>query len=187
MKKSILFLISIVLLITAGCGQKNKEEIPADVIPREQMIDIMVDAWFMESVIHNTIKEYERLEPISVSMYKEFFEEHDIHIHVPEGAVPKDGPSAGVTLTTAIVSAITKTPVNSNIAMTGEVTLRGNVLPIGGLKEKSLAAHRSGIKKIIIPKGNVKDLDELPSVVKESIEFVPCDKVDNVIKEAFVK
>lgn len=116
-----------------------------------------------------------------------FFEEHDIHIHVPEGAVPKDGPSAGVTLTTAIVSAITKTPVNSNIAMTGEVTLRGNVLPIGGLKEKSLAAHRSGIKKIIIPKGNVKDLDELPSVVKESIEFVPCDKVDNVIKEAFVK
>lgn len=78
MKKSILFLISIVLLITAGCGQKNKEEIPADVIPREQMIDIMVDAWFMESVIHNTIKEYERLEPISVSMYKEFFEEHDI-------------------------------------------------------------------------------------------------------------
>lgn len=78
MKKSILFLISIVLLITAGCGQKNKEEIPADVIPREQMIDVMVDAWFMESVIHNTIKEYERLEPISVSMYKEFFEEHGI-------------------------------------------------------------------------------------------------------------
>lgn len=78
MKKSILFLISIVLLISAGCGQKNKEEIPEDVIPREQMIDIMVDTWFMESVIHNTIKEYERLEPISVSMYKEFFEEHDI-------------------------------------------------------------------------------------------------------------
>ena len=116
-----------------------------------------------------------------------FFENHDIHIHVPEGAVPKDGPSAGVTLTTAIVSAITKTPVDSNIAMTGEVTLRGNVLPIGGLKEKSLAAHRSGIAKIIIPKGNIKDLDELPDTVKESIKFVPCDKVDSVIKEAFVR
>ena len=116
-----------------------------------------------------------------------FFENHDIHIHVPEGAVPKDGPSAGVTLTTALVSAITKTPVSSNVAMTGEVTLRGNVLPIGGLKEKSLAAHRSGIKKIIIPKGNVKDLDELPDTVKDSIKFIPCDKVDNVIKEAFYK
>ena len=116
-----------------------------------------------------------------------FFEEHDIHIHVPEGAVPKDGPSAGVTITTALVSAITKTPVFANLAMTGEVTLRGNVLPIGGLKEKSLAAHRSGITKIIIPKGNLKDLDELPTVVKESIEFVTCDKVDQVIKEALVK
>lgn len=116
-----------------------------------------------------------------------FFEDHDIHIHVPEGAVPKDGPSAGVTLTTALVSAITKTPVSSNVAMTGEVTLRGNVLPIGGLKEKSLAAHRSGIKKVIIPKGNVKDLDELPDTVKEAIKFIPCDKVDNVIKEAFYK
>lgn len=114
----------------------------------------------------------------------EFFSKHDIHIHVPEGAVPKDGPSAGVTLTTALVSAITKRPVNSNLAMTGEVTLRGNVLPIGGLKEKSLAAHRSGIKKVIIPKGNKKDLDELPDVVKESINFIACDKVDDVIKEA---
>ncbi|MBR3228172.1 MAG: endopeptidase La, partial [Erysipelotrichaceae bacterium] len=116
-----------------------------------------------------------------------FFENHDIHIHVPEGAVPKDGPSAGVTLTTALVSAITGTPVNADLAMTGEVTLRGNVLPIGGLKEKSLAAHRSGIRTIIIPKGNVKDLDEIPETVKESIRFIPCDKVDSVIKEAFVR
>lgn len=115
-----------------------------------------------------------------------FFEEHDIHIHVPEGAVPKDGPSAGVTLTTALVSAISKKRVNANLAMTGEVTLRGNVLPIGGLKEKSLAAHRSGIKKIIIPKGNIKDLDEIPSEVKKDIKYVPVEKVDQVIKEAFV-
>lgn len=117
----------------------------------------------------------------------EFFDNHDIHIHVPEGAVPKDGPSAGVTITTAILSAITNKKVSADVAMTGEVTLRGNVLPIGGLKEKSLAAHRSGIKKIIIPKGNVKDLDDIADVVKESIEFIPVDNVDKVIKEAFVK
>lgn len=117
----------------------------------------------------------------------EFFEKHDIHIHVPEGAVPKDGPSAGVTLTTALVSAITKVPVRSDLAMTGEVTLRGNVLPIGGLKEKSLAAHRSGIDTIVFPKGNIKDLDEVPETVKEAIKFIPVERVDQVIKEAFVK
>ena len=116
-----------------------------------------------------------------------FFEEHDIHIHCPEGAVPKDGPSAGVTLTTALVSAITSTPVRADIAMTGEVTLRGNVLPIGGLKEKSLAAHRSQIKTIFIPKGNIKDLDEVPDEVKQDITYIPVEKVDQVIKEALVK
>ena len=117
----------------------------------------------------------------------EFFDKHDIHIHVPEGAVPKDGPSAGVTITTALLSAITNTKVKANLAMTGEVTLRGNVLPIGGLKEKSLAAHRSGINKIIIPKGNLKDLDDVADVVKESITFIPVEVVDQVIKEALVK
>ena len=116
-----------------------------------------------------------------------FFEEHDIHIHCPEGAVPKDGPSAGVTLTTALVSALTRKAVNADVAMTGEVTLRGNVLPIGGLKEKSLAAHRSGIKKIIIPKANIKDLDDVPEEVKKAITYIPVDKVDQVIKEAFAK
>ena len=116
-----------------------------------------------------------------------FFETHDIHIHVPEGAVPKDGPSAGVTLTTAIVSALTNTKVRADIAMTGEVTLRGNVLPIGGLKEKSLAAHRSGITTILYPKGNVKDLEEVPDVVKEAIEFIPVEQVDAVLKHALVK
>ena len=112
---------------------------------------------------------------------------NDIHIHVPEGAVPKDGPSAGVTITTALISAFTGKKVDHNLAMTGEVTLRGNVLPIGGLKEKSLAAHRSGIRRICIPKGNLKDLDEIADVVKENIEFIPCEKVDDVLKEAFVK
>ncbi len=116
-----------------------------------------------------------------------FFETNDIHIHVPEGAVPKDGPSAGVTITTALVSAITKTPVYSNLAMTGEVTLRGNVLAIGGLREKSLAAHRVGITNIVIPKTNLKDVDELPAQVKESIKFIPVDNVSQVLKEALVK
>ena len=117
----------------------------------------------------------------------EFYEKHDIHIHVPEGAVPKDGPSAGVTITTAIVSALTNTPVKKDLAMTGEVTLRGNVLPIGGLKEKSLAAHRSGIKTIVIPKGNMKDLDDIPDTVKEEVNYIPVEKVDQVINEALVR
>lgn len=115
-----------------------------------------------------------------------FFESHDIHIHVPEGAVPKDGPSAGVTLTTAFVSALTNKAVDANCAMTGEVTLRGNVLPIGGLREKSIAANRSGIKKIFIPKGNVKDLDDIPTAVKENITFMPVDKVDTILKEVII-
>ncbi len=116
-----------------------------------------------------------------------FFSEHDIHIHVPEGAVPKDGPSAGVTLTTALVSALSNKAVYSDLAMTGEVTLRGNVLPIGGLREKSLAAHRAGIKKILIPKANVRDLDDVPETVKENVTFVPVETMDQVLKEALVK
>lgn len=117
----------------------------------------------------------------------EIFEKTDIHIHVPEGAVPKDGPSAGVTMTTALVSCLSDTPVRSDVAMTGEVTLRGNVLPIGGLKEKSLAAHRSGISTVIIPKGNVKDLDDIPESVKESMEFVPVERVTQVLDVALVR
>ena len=115
-----------------------------------------------------------------------FFDSHDIHIHIPEGAVPKDGPSAGVTLTTALVSALSDTPVHADLAMTGEVTLRGNVLPIGGLREKSLAAHRAGIKKILIPKMNVRDLDDVPEAVRESIKFVPVETMSQVLKEALV-
>ena len=117
----------------------------------------------------------------------EFFDKHDIHIHVPEGAVPKDGPSAGVTLTTALVSALTNHAVRADLAMTGEVTLRGNVLPIGGLREKSLAAHRVGINTILIPKANERDLDEVPSAVKDSVKFIPVDNVKQVLKEALVK
>ena len=117
----------------------------------------------------------------------EFFEKNDVHIHVPEGAVPKDGPSAGITLTTALVSALSGRKVKRDVAMTGEVTLRGNVLPIGGLKEKSMAAHRCGISTIVIPKANVKDLDDVPQVVKDAIKFVPVDKVSQVLDVALVK
>lgn len=116
-----------------------------------------------------------------------FFETHDIHIHVPEGAVPKDGPSAGVTLTTAIVSALTHREVYSDLAMTGEVTLRGNVLPIGGLKEKSLAAHRVGIHNVVIPKQNMKDMDDIPESVKKTITFIPVENMEQVLNAALVK
>lgn len=115
-----------------------------------------------------------------------FFEKNDIHIHVPEGAVPKDGPSAGITITTALVSAITNKPVNKDIGMTGEVTLRGRVLPIGGLKEKSISAHRSGLRKIICPAKNEKDLEDIPAIVKEEIEFLFVTEVSEVLKEALV-
>ena len=118
---------------------------------------------------------------------KKVFAQTDIHLHVPEGAVPKDGPSAGITMTTAFASLLTQIPVKSNLAMTGEVTLRGNVLPIGGLKEKSLAAYRSGITTILIPKGNVKDLDEIPQEVKDVVNFIPVATVDEVLEHALTK
>lgn len=114
------------------------------------------------------------------------FEKNDVHIHVPEGAVPKDGPSAGVAITTAIVSSLTKKPVDNNVAMTGEVTLRGNALPIGGLREKSLAALRSGIKTIIVPDMNKKDVTELPKEVKRDLNIVYMKTVDDALKVALL-
>lgn len=115
------------------------------------------------------------------------FDKQDIHIHVPEGAVKKDGPSAGVTLTTAIYSAFTQKPVSDDVAMTGEVTLTGNVLPIGGLKEKSISAHRSGIHTIIIPKDNAKDIDDIPESVRNDLTIITADHIDTVLENALVK
>ncbi len=114
------------------------------------------------------------------------FETTDIHIHVPEGATPKDGPSAGITMATAILSAFTKKPVRKSVAMTGEITLRGKVLPIGGLKEKALAAYRTGITQVIIPADNKKDLEEVPESVRGRIDFVPVTEVDTVFKAAII-
>src|SRR5699024_6427332 len=107
-------------------------------------------------------------------------EKNDIHIHVPEGATPNDGPSAGITIATALISSLTGTAVNKKVGMTGEITLRGRVLPIGGLKEKSLSAHRSGLKTIIIPKENEKDIDDIPASVRKDLTFVPVTHLDEV-------
>ncbi len=117
---------------------------------------------------------------------KKFAETCDIHVHLPEGAIPKDGPSAGVTMVTALVSALARIPVRREVAMTGEITLRGRVLPIGGLKEKALAAHRAGIKTILIPKENRKDLREIPKKIREAMRIVPVEFVDEVLREALV-
>lgn len=116
----------------------------------------------------------------------EFYKKYDIHIHVPEGAIPKDGPSAGISLCTSIVSALTKRPVYRDIAMTGEITLRGRILTIGGLKEKILAAHRGGIKKVIIPKENEKDIKEIPSIILKQIDIVMADHMDDVLSYSLI-
>lgn len=116
----------------------------------------------------------------------DFHEKKDIHIHVPEGAIPKDGPSAGITMATALVSALSGTAISKLVGMTGEITLRGRVLPIGGLKEKSLAAHRAGLKKIIIPKDNEQDIDEIPESVRSELTFFPVEHMDEVLKHALV-
>ncbi|HHX30507.1 MAG TPA: endopeptidase La, partial [Clostridiaceae bacterium] len=113
--------------------------------------------------------------------------ERDIHIHVPAGAIPKDGPSAGITLATALASALTGLPVRHDLAMTGEVTLRGRVLAIGGLKEKAVAAHRAGIRKVLIPKDNERDVEDIPETVREALTFIPVAHMDEVLEEALVK
>jgi ATP-dependent Lon protease len=114
----------------------------------------------------------------------EYFNKHDLHLHVPAGGTPKDGPSAGVTMATALVSLISGKPVRSDVGMTGEITLRGQVLPIGGVKEKVLAAHRAGLKMVILPRRNEKDLDDVPEEIRKEMKFVFADRVDEVINNA---
>ena len=132
-------------------------------------------------------KSYIRSKSLDYGIIPPIFDKKDFHIHVPEGATPKDGPSAGIGMVTSIISAITEIPVNKDVAMTGEITLRGLVLPIGGLKEKLLAAHRAGIKKVLIPMENKKDLVEVPKTVLKSIEIIPVKNVDEVLKVALTK
>ncbi|PKL51636.1 MAG: endopeptidase La [Nitrospira bacterium HGW-Nitrospira-1] len=130
---------------------------------------------------------YIRSKAQMLGISEDIFSQTDVHIHVPAGAIPKDGPSAGITLATALASVFTGKPVSKNIAMTGEVTLRGRVLPIGGLKEKSLAAKRMGIKKIILPKRNKKDIDDIPKYIKKDMEFIFADTMEQVLKAALIE
>lgn len=129
---------------------------------------------------------YTRSKAASLGIEGDFHEKTDIHIHIPAGAIPKDGPSAGVTMTVALVSALSKRPVSKDVGMTGEITLRGKVMPVGGIKDKILAAHRAGLKKVILPKENEKDLEDLPQEVREQLQFVLVDTIDQVL-EAVLK
>ena len=115
---------------------------------------------------------------------KDFYKNYDLHVHVPEGAVPKDGPSAGVTMFTSVMSALTQRPVKKDVAMTGEITLRGKVLPVGGIKEKVLAAHRAGIRTILLPKDNKADIDDIPKTVRKQLKFILLEKAQETLEYA---
>jgi len=130
---------------------------------------------------------YVRSRAVDFGIEPPLFDKRDIHVHVPEGATPKDGPSAGVAMATVIVSMLTGIPVRRDVAMTGEITLRGRVLPIGGLKEKLLAALRGGLKKVLIPEENAKDLAEIPASVKNGLEIVPVSRMEEVLAHALVR
>jgi ATP-dependent Lon protease len=130
---------------------------------------------------------YVRSRAIVYGIEPPLFDRRDIHVHVPEGATPKDGPSAGVAMATAIISVMTGIPVRHDVAMTGEITLRGRVLPIGGLKEKLLAAARGGIKTVLIPEDNAKDLTEISDAIKGGMEIIPVARLDDVIARALVR
>jgi ATP-dependent Lon protease len=130
---------------------------------------------------------YVRSKADEFNLPKNFNRTSDVHIHIPEGAIPKDGPSAGITLATTLVSALARVPVRKDVAMTGEITLRGKVLPIGGVKEKVLAAHRAGLKNIILPKDNEKDLADIPKNVLDTLGIYLVDNMDEVLKVALAE
>jgi ATP-dependent Lon protease len=129
---------------------------------------------------------YVRSRARSLGIDEDFSERTELHVHVPAGAIPKDGPSAGITLATALASALSGRPIRKDVAMTGEITLRGRVLPIGGLKEKVLAAHRAGIRTVIIPMENEKDLEDIPDNVRTEMTFCPVSHADEVLKIALI-
>jgi ATP-dependent Lon protease len=129
---------------------------------------------------------YARSKSRDLNLDPDFYEKLDVHVHVPAGAIPKDGPSAGVTMATSLISALTRIPVRKDVAMTGEITLRGRVLPIGGLKEKTLAALRAGIRNVVIPDQNQKDLEDIPPYIRRKVNYVFAKNMDEILKMALV-
>jgi ATP-dependent Lon protease len=164
-------LLGIEILLTEGKGE---------IILTGQLGDVMKES-------ARAAVSFARSRAMSLGVVPGFFDTHQIHVHVPAGATPKDGPSAGITIATALISALTGIRVRKDVAMTGEITLRGKVLPIGGLKEKTLAAHRAGIRTFILPRRNAKDLAELPDLVREGLEFVQVEHLDEVLGIALVQ
>jgi ATP-dependent Lon protease len=159
-------------------------QIEVSVVPGKGAVKITGKLGDVMQESASTAMSYVRSRAEALGLSPDFYQNIDIHLHVPEGAVPKDGPSAGITMTTAITSALTKIPVRRDVAMTGEVTLRGRVLPIGGLKEKLLAAKTAGIKTVLIPKDNVADLKKIPTEIKDGMQIIPVDHVDQVLRLA---
>ena len=159
-------------------------EVEAGVVPGSGKVELTGNLGSVMKESAQAVLSYIRSRAAQLGIEADFYKTKDIHVHFPEGAVPKDGPSAGIAITTAMVSALTGAPVRREIAMTGEVTLRGRVLPIGGLKEKTMAAYRSGIKTVFLPADNVPDLEEIDPTVRAALHFVPVEQVDSVLAEA---
>ncbi len=159
-------------------------EVEVGVVPGSGKVELTGNLGSVMKESAQAALSYIRSRAAQLGIEADFYKTKDIHVHFPEGAVPKDGPSAGIAITTAMVSALTGAPVRREIAMTGEVTLRGRVLPIGGLKEKTMAAYRSGIKTVFLPADNVPDLEEIDPTVRAALHFVPVEQVDSVLAEA---
>ena len=161
-------------------------QIEATVMPGKGTLDLTGTLGDVMKESAKAALSYVRSRGRRLGLPDDFYENVDIHVHVPEGATPKDGPSAGITVATAIASALLRKPIRKNLAMTGEITLRGRILSIGGLKEKIIAAHRAGIERVLIPKENMKDIEEIPQKVLKKVELIPVDHMDAVLKEAFI-
>ena len=159
-------------------------EVEAAVIPGSGKIEVTGNLGTVMQESAKAAVTFVRSRAQALAIDPMFYKENDLHIHFPEAAIPKDGPSAGVTITTALISALTGAPVRHDVAMTGEVTLRGRVLPIGGLREKTMAAYRAGIKTVVIPKDNEADLQDIEPVVRENICFVATSHMDTVLETA---
>ena len=162
-------------------------EVEVNVVPGSGKVELTGNLGDVMKESAHAALSYIRSQSDRLNIPADFYKEKDLHVHVPEGAVPKDGPSAGIAITTAMVSALTGTPVRRGIAMTGEVTLRGRVLPIGGLKEKTMAAFRNGIKTVIIPADNGKDLEEIDQTVRKALRFILVERADQVLEQALVQ